>query len=70
MMRRDDPQFKALVDGALRAVFASGEIEKIYDKWFVKPIPPRGIVLNFPMSEQWKRVVKHPTDSGDPKDYN
>jgi glutamate/aspartate transport system substrate-binding protein len=70
MMRMDDPQFKALVDGALRAVFASGEIEKIYDKWFVKPIPPRGIVLNFPMSEQWKRVVKNPTDSGDPKDYN
>lgn len=70
MMRRDDPQFKALVDGALRTVFASGEIEKIYDKWFVKPIPPRGITLNFPISEQWKRVVKNPTDSGDPKDYN
>ena len=70
MMRRDEPQFKALVDGALRAVFASGEIEKIYDRWFVKPIAPRGIVLNFPMSEQWKRVVKNPTDSGDPKDYN
>ena len=70
MMRRDDPQFKALVDGALRAVFASGDIEKIYDKWFVKPIPPRGIVLNFPKSEQWQRVVKTPTDSGDPKDYN
>jgi glutamate/aspartate transport system substrate-binding protein len=70
MLRRDDPQFKALIDGALRAVFASGEIEKIYDKWFVKPIPPRGIVLNFPMSGQWQRVVKNPTDSGDPKDYN
>lgn len=70
MMRMDDPQFKALVDGALRAVFASGEIERIYDKWFEKPIPPRGIKLNFPPSEQWKRVVKKPTDSGDPKDYN
>jgi glutamate/aspartate transport system substrate-binding protein len=70
MMRRDDPQFKALVDGALRAVFASGEIQQTYDKWFVKPIPPRGIVLNFPKSEQWQRVVKTPTDSGDPKDYN
>ena len=70
MMRRNDPQFKALVDGALAAVFKSGEIGKIYDKWFLRPIPPRGIVLNFPMSEQWKRVVRQPTDSGDPKDYN
>ena len=70
MMRRDDPQFKALVDAALAAVFKSGEVEKIYDKWFTRPIPPRGITLNFPMSEQWKRVVRQPTDSGDPKDYN
>jgi glutamate/aspartate transport system substrate-binding protein len=70
MMRRDDPQFKALVDAALAAVFKSGEVEKIYDKWFTRPIPPRGITLNFPMSEQWKRVVRQPTDSGDPRDYN
>jgi glutamate/aspartate transport system substrate-binding protein len=70
MLRKDDPQFKVLVDSALRAVFASGEIEKLYDKWFVKPIPPRGITLSFPMSEQWKRAVHEPTDSGDPRDYN
>jgi len=69
MLRRDDPQFKKLVDATLTSVFKSGEINAMYDKWFMKPIPPRQIVLNFPPSEQWKRVVAQPTDSGDPKDY-
>jgi glutamate/aspartate transport system substrate-binding protein len=69
MMRRDDPQFKAAVDAALRNVFASSEIQRIYDKWFVKPIPPRNVVLNFPMSDQLKRAIAKPTDSGDPQDY-
>lgn len=69
MMRRDDPQFKAAVDAALRGVFASGEIQTIYDKWFVRPIPPRNVVLNFPMGDQLRRVIAKPTDSGDPQDY-
>jgi glutamate/aspartate transport system substrate-binding protein len=69
MMRRDDPQFKAAVDAALRDLFGSGEMQRIYDKWFVRPIPPRNVVLNFPMSEQLRRVVAKPTDSGDPQDY-
>ncbi len=69
MMRRDDPQFKAAVDAALREVFASGELQRTYDKWFVRPIPPRNIVLNFPMGDQLKRVIAKPSDSGDPQDY-
>jgi glutamate/aspartate transport system substrate-binding protein len=69
MMRRDDQQFKAAVDAALREVFASGDIQRIYDKWFVRPIPPHGVVLNFPMGDQLKRVIAKPTDSGDPQDY-
>jgi glutamate/aspartate transport system substrate-binding protein len=69
MLRRDDPAFKKVVDDTLRHVFSSGEIFAIYDKWFAKPIPPRGIVLNFPQGEQWKKIVAHPTDSPDPKDY-
>jgi glutamate/aspartate transport system substrate-binding protein len=69
MLRRDDPQFKAAVDAGLREVFASGEVQRIYDKWFVKPIPPRNVVLNFPMSDQLKRALAKPTDSGDPNDY-
>ncbi len=69
MLRRDDPAFKRVVDGALVQVFKSGEAQQLYDKWFMKPIPPKGIVLDFPPSEQWKRIVASPTDSGDPKDY-
>jgi glutamate/aspartate transport system substrate-binding protein len=69
MMRRDDPAFKAAVDAGLRAVFASDDIQRIYDKWFVRPIPPHNVVLNFPMSEQLKHAIAKPTDSGDPQDY-
>jgi glutamate/aspartate transport system substrate-binding protein len=69
MMRRDDPQFKAAVDAALRNVFTSGDIQRVYDKWFMRPIPPHNIVLNFPMSDQLKRALAKPTDSGDPQDY-
>ncbi|HYY60541.1 MAG TPA: amino acid ABC transporter substrate-binding protein [Burkholderiales bacterium] len=69
MLRKDDTAFKKVVDAAMVNTYKSGEINKIYDKWFQKPVPPKGINLNVPMSEQFKRVVKNPTDSGDPKDY-
>jgi glutamate/aspartate transport system substrate-binding protein len=69
MLRRDDPAFKKVVDGAITGLYKSGEINKIYDKWFLKPVPPKGINLNVPMSAQFKKVVANPTDSGDPKDY-
>jgi glutamate/aspartate transport system substrate-binding protein len=69
MLRRDDPAFKKVVDNAMTQVMKSGQINAIYDKWFQKPIPPRNINLNVPMSEQFKKVIKNPTDAGDPKDY-
>jgi glutamate/aspartate transport system substrate-binding protein len=69
MLRRDDPAFKKVVDGAMTAVYKSGQINAIYDKWFLKPVPPKGINLNVPMSAQFKRVVAKPTDSGDPAAY-
>jgi glutamate/aspartate transport system substrate-binding protein len=69
MMRKDDLAFKKVVDGAVTALYKNGEINKIYDKWFLKPVPPKGINLNVPMSAQFKAVVAKPTDSGDPKDY-
>jgi glutamate/aspartate transport system substrate-binding protein len=69
MLRRDDPAFKKVVDNAMTQIMKSGQINAIYDKWFQKPVPPRNINLNVPMSEQFKKVVKNPTDSGDPKDY-
>lgn len=69
MMRRDDPAFKKAVDTAIEGVFKSGEINKIYAKWFTSPIPPKGINLNIPMSAQLKSVIAKPTDSGDPAAY-
>jgi glutamate/aspartate transport system substrate-binding protein len=69
MLRRDDPAFKKVVDGAMRSLYKSGRINAIYEKWFLKPIPPKGINLNVPMSAQFRKVVANPTDSGDPKVY-
>jgi glutamate/aspartate transport system substrate-binding protein len=69
MLRRDDPAFQKLVDDTMTRTYRSGEIQRIYEKWFLKPIPPRGVNLNVPMSEPLKRVIANPTRSGDPKDY-
>lgn len=69
MLRKDDPEFKKVVDAAMTKIYKSGEGAKLYAKWFQKPIPPRGINLNVPMSPQLKKVMAHPTDSGDPADY-
>ena len=69
MLRRDDPAFKKVVDEAMRGLYKSGRINAIYEKWFLKPVPPKGINLNVPMSAQFKKVVANPTDSGDPKNY-
>jgi glutamate/aspartate transport system substrate-binding protein len=69
MMRRDDPAFKKVVDNAMTAIYKSGEINKLYEKWFQQPIPPRNINLNVPMSSLFKNVIAKPTDSGDPNAY-
>src|SRR3546814_710289 len=69
MVRRGDPEFKKVVDDALAAVFKSKEMNGIYAKWFLKPIPPNGNNLNMPMSDSLKRVLAHPTDSSNPDDY-
>ena len=64
MMRKDDPQFKALVDKTIDAVMKSGEIDKIYAKWFTSPIPPKGINMNFPMTPPIREAFKNPNDVG------
>lgn len=64
MLRKDDPQFKELVDGALNGLMKSGEINKIYAKWFESPIPPKGINLNFPMSAGLKAAIANPNSEG------
>jgi glutamate/aspartate transport system substrate-binding protein len=69
MLRKDDPAFKKVVDAAMVDTYKSGAINAIYDKWFLKPVPPRGLTLNVPMSDQFKKLVANPTDSGDPAAY-
>ena len=69
MIRKDDPDFKKVIDNAMVAMFKDGTIAKFYDTWFLKSIPPKGITLNIPISAEFKRVMASPTDSGDPKDY-
>ena len=62
MMRKGDPDFKKAVDDAIVATYKSGEINKIYDKWFQQPIPPKGLNLQFPMSDELKTLIANPTD--------
>ncbi|MDB5866746.1 MAG: transporter [Betaproteobacteria bacterium] len=69
MLRHDDPAFKKVVDNAMIAIYKSGEINRIYDKWFTRPVPPKGINYNVPMTPTFKNVVARPTDSGDPTAY-
>jgi glutamate/aspartate transport system substrate-binding protein len=69
MVRKDDTAFKKVVDGAMIETYKSGAINAIYEKWFLKPIPPKGLNLNVPISDQFKKVIANPTDSGDPAAY-
>lgn len=62
VLRRDDPQFKKLVDEAIVGLMRSGEFARIYDKWFMSPIPPLGINLQMPMSEKLKAAIASPND--------
>ena len=62
MLRKDDPEFKKLVDGTLARLMKSGEFSKMYTKWFMSPIPPKGVNLNLPMSEPLKANLKSLSD--------
>jgi len=66
MVRKGDAPFKKVVDDAIKATFASGEINTIYDTWFQKPIPPKGLNLEFPMSAELKELIATPTDQPAP----
>jgi glutamate/aspartate transport system substrate-binding protein len=69
MMPKDDPAFAKVVDDATANLYKSGEINALYEKWFLRPIPPKGITLNGPMSPQLKKALANPTASGDPAVY-
>ena len=54
MIRRDDPAFKKIGNDVIADLVKSGEIAKIYDKWFVNPIPPKNISVNMPVTAETK----------------
>ena len=62
MLRKDDPEFKKLVDASLTKAMTSGDAEKIYAKWFMSPIPPKGLNLNMTLSDEMKAAFKTPND--------
>jgi glutamate/aspartate transport system substrate-binding protein len=69
MLRRDDAPFKKVVDAATADVYTSGEGQKLYDKWFMAKIPPKGLNLNTPISKELKAEFAKPSDSPDPDSY-
>ena len=69
MMPKDDAEFAKVVNTATANLYKSGAINAIYEKWFEKPIPPKGITLNVPMAPQLKKVFANPTNNGDPAVY-
>ena len=62
MLRKDDPGFKKVVDAAIAQAMTSGKAEQLYKKWFQSPIPPKGLNLNLPLSDDMKALFKNPND--------
>jgi glutamate/aspartate transport system substrate-binding protein len=69
MLRKDDVPFKKVVDAATAALYTSGEGQKLYDKWFMSKVPPKGLNLNTPISPELKAEFAKPSDSPDPASY-
>ena len=62
MYRKDDANFKKVVDNAVMSMMKSGEIEKLYNKWFTSPIPPRNVSVNMAMTPLLKNAIANPND--------
>src|SRR5439155_15129862 len=69
MLRKDDPAFQKVADTATATLYKSPAIMPIYEKWFLKPIPPKNLNLNVPVSPQQKKQFANPSNSGDPDAY-
>jgi len=63
MLRKDDPAFKTAVDDSLKAMMKSGAIAKLYDKWFMQPIPPTNSRIGLAASEATKAAWANPNDN-------
>jgi glutamate/aspartate transport system substrate-binding protein len=69
MLRKDDPAFKKVVDDATAALYQSADGPRLYDKWFMQKIPPKGLNLNVPMGTELRHEFARPSDSSDPDAY-
>ncbi len=63
MLRKDDPVFKQAVDQSIEAMMKSGEIARLYDKWFMQPIPPSNRPVGLPASDATRYAWAHPNDN-------
>ena len=64
MFRKDGPEFKALVDRVVTGMMKSGEMEKLYNKWFMSPIPPKGANINYPLNAETREAFTNPSSKG------
>jgi glutamate/aspartate transport system substrate-binding protein len=62
MIRKDDPQFKKTADTVIAGMMKDGSINALYNKWFTQPVPPKGLNLDFPLSDDMKALIKNPND--------
>ncbi|ALD89646.1 glutamate/aspartate ABC transporter substrate-binding protein [Cupriavidus gilardii] len=62
MLRKDDAPFKKVADNVIANLMKTGEINNLYAKWFTQPVPPKGLNLDFPMSDDMKALIKNPND--------
>jgi glutamate/aspartate transport system substrate-binding protein len=62
MMRKDDPDFKKAVDDSLKRMMADGSLTRLWDKWFLQPIPPKNAMVGLALSESTKQAWANPND--------
>ncbi len=62
MLRRNDPKLKILVDQSIRRLIAAGELPRLWEKWFLRPIPPNGRIIGLPLSAATKAAWENPND--------
>ena len=62
MLRKEDPKFKAAVDGVITKMIANGDLEKLYARWFMQPIPPANAVIGIPLPQTLKAAFMRPND--------
>ncbi len=62
MLRKDDPAFKKAVDDSIKRQIKDGSLAKLYDKWFMQPVPPTNTKIGLPISDATKAAWANPND--------